>query len=167
MKWVKQNARFPRSQSNRKGLRWRLAELEARLMLAGDGAPAVAACVAATPGQGSAAVAEACVEHQVMSSVAADHLVILDSAVAGDSAWADVAPEGAVLAVLSSDGDPIAEISKILSQHTGLKSVHLFCHGQDGVLHLGRGRGDRADRSGARNPTATMGTRVSQRAETF
>ena len=137
MKWVRQNARFPRSRSNRKGLRWRLAELEARLMLAGDAAPAVAACVAEAPGQDSGSVAEACGEHQVVSSVAAEHLVILDSAIAGDSAWAEIAPDGAVLAVLSSEGDPIAEISKILSQHTGLRSVHLFCHGQDGVLHLG------------------------------
>ena len=136
MKWAKDRFRSYRTRVSRKQLRWSLSELEARMMLAGDAGPAVAACLA-TP-QSPVSVPETCSSHSaVVTSLAAEHLVILDAAVASQSAWAEAVPQDASLVILSSDGDPIQEISHILSQHSGLKSVHLFCHGNDGVLQVG------------------------------
>jgi hypothetical protein len=117
-KWAKQRLSSSRNKANRRGIRWRLAELEARLMLAGDAAPAVAACVAAPQSQAVTVPSESCGSEQAVSTIAAEHLVILDAAVADQSAWAEAAPEGAVLVVLPPNGDPIAEISNLLGQHT-------------------------------------------------
>ena len=69
-------------------------------------------------------------------------LVIIDPSVASDFDFSAAIPTGAELVVLDPAADAVSQISDILSNRSGLNSVHLISHGQPGQLQLGQDRVD-------------------------
>ncbi|BAY21063.1 hypothetical protein NIES2100_08080 [Calothrix sp. NIES-2100] len=65
-------------------------------------------------------------------------IVFIDSRVAQYEQLAAAVTPGLEVVVLDPQDDGVAEISKKLSQHQGITSLHLVAHGQPGQITLGR-----------------------------
>ena len=117
--------------------------MEPRIMLAADAGAAVAASPLAEAVQVATATPAADsgqISVETLNPTAT--LVIIDPSVASDFDFSAAIPTGAELVVLDPAADAVSQISDILSNRSGLNSVHLISHGQPGQLQLGQDRVD-------------------------
>ncbi len=107
---------------------WLLSELEPRLLLAGDAGAAVVQAATTSPAADSATS---------IATVAPTDLVLVDAGVEDLATLAAAIPAGAEIVMIDSASGGIEQVTTILSAHKNLRSVHLLCHGSEGVLNLG------------------------------
>lgn len=108
----------------RTSVHWQSAELEPRVMLAGD----VGACVAD-------ALPAASLPAASVTEVA--QIVFVDAAVTDFQSLADRLPADAELVLLDAHSDGVRQISDVLRQRSGVQSIHLLTHGDAGAIRLG------------------------------
>ncbi|PAY16038.1 sugar dehydrogenase [Rhodopirellula sp. SM50] len=127
----------------RRSPRWTAGPMEPRIMLAADAGAAVAAVPVAESVEvaGAGPVADS-IQSSAVSLNPTATLVIIDPSVADDFDFTEAIPAGAELVVLDRSVDAVSQISEILSNRSGLSSVHLISHGQPGRLQLGQARVD-------------------------
>lgn len=108
-----------------------LTELEPRLLLAGDAGAAVAEVATPTADTAQAAPASS------RAAASPTDLVIVDAGVDDLATLVDAIPAGAEIVMIDADQNGIEQITGILASHQNLRSVHLLCHGSEGMLALG------------------------------
>ncbi|WP_413432493.1 DUF4347 domain-containing protein [Crateriforma spongiae] len=109
---------------------WSLASLEPRTMLAADAGIACASSASSPAPVDVGTVADT-------SRQAPTDLVLIDSSVELTPAIADAVPAGADLILISDREDGLSQITTILRDHQGLRSLHLISHAGDGSLRIG------------------------------
>ena len=114
-----------RRSSNSRSRNWLLAELEPRLMLAGDAGAAIVQ---------AASLPTAAVTSNV---AAATDLVIIDNGIDNAAALMSAVPSNAEIVLIDSSQSGIKQITQAIGSHQNLRSVHLLCHATDGALIVG------------------------------
>jgi VCBS repeat-containing protein len=64
-------------------------------------------------------------------------LVVIDEGIDTSETWDRAVSESTAVCRLRPDHDPIAQITTALVAHPSVKTLHLLCHGEPGVLKLG------------------------------
>lgn len=109
-----------------------LAELEPRLLLAGDAGAAVVQVAAA-----SAQASQAAPASSPTAMTSPTDLVIVDAGVDDLATLVAAIPAGAEIVMIDANQGGIEQITDILASHQNLRSVHLICHGSAGTLAIG------------------------------
>ena len=112
---------------------WKIDALEQRLMLAGDVAAAVSTPTQSVPAQDAKTTADqtsVCAQPTSITFIDAD-LEDLDAIAGTIAATTEIV-------LLTNDTDPIEQITRVLAQRSGVQSVHLIGHGQEGQIAFGK-----------------------------
>ena len=119
-----------RSQSKRRAKQWSLSSLERRLMLAGDCGAAISANVGDSVPATNVAVCD--VATQESSAI-----VFIDSGVDAVDHLVAGMEQGHEFVLLESGRSGIEQITEVLAERSGVRSIHIVAHGQAGQLQLG------------------------------
>ncbi len=123
---------------------WLVSALEPRMMLAGDAGVAVAGAAVAGAAVAGASASQVASPAEIATTAesttlasTATQLVIVDSGVEDAAPLMASVPAGAQIVLLDSSKNGVEQITSILKSHHEVQSIHLLCHGSEGLLKIG------------------------------
>ncbi|TWU08015.1 peroxidase family protein [Stieleria varia] len=116
---------------------WSVSALEARMMLAGDVAPAIASSCS---GETTPACVSTDIAEQTHSEFGSGDLVIIDPSISDvEQLTSGISPHAEIV-FLNPEQPGLQQITQILQSHREIRSIHLFAHGRSGEIQLGNQR---------------------------